>query len=125
MTGRRQHREKELNKKPAECGTPSLHATAQQTCSHGSKPKKNQERLSGRAGDLLASLHEPQGTCLCWSQPGRGAEASQACQGRQSPETHDGRTAACTQRSTGCGEWSALYKYISRVNAREEKSYFS
>lgn len=23
------------------------------------------------------------------------------------------------------GEWSTLYKYISRVNAREEKSYFS
>ena len=75
--------------------------------------------ISGRAGDSLASLHGSWGICLCWSQTGRGAEASWGCQGRQSREARDGRTAQAA------GERSAHYKYISGVNAREEKSYFS
>lgn len=75
--------------------------------------------IFGSAGDLLASLHRPQGTCLCWSKPGRGAGTSQGTAEPKGPMM--GGQWLMPSTAQAAGEQSTHYKYISGVNAREEK----
>lgn len=74
---------------------------------------------------MLSCLHVPQGACLCWNQPGRGSEVSWAAKEAEPGRPVKGGQRLMPSTAQAVGKRSAHYKYISRVNAREEGSYFS
>lgn len=94
--------------------------------SHGrgnSHPRRHQERHCWQGWGLACGPLWVSGTCPCWEERSRDTAGLPG-------EAEPGGPAAGGRRlvhgtAQAAGEQSAHYKYISGVNAREEKSYFS